>query len=285
VTNLAFRYIEKHQPTRWPSQNGCSLNGSSSIDEATEHNEERNRQDVLDVWMHRSVAGNQKGTHSVFANTLAGALISGGAALSPVGHSGTTPIQNDHTSEHPTPIDIGIRLHSMGRVWRPAARGAGGRHTLDEAIGRSIIDRVSVLPRKKQVRLVFVLPPDELFDMADAPIAISAAIRADFARRRETAEHDLVRTRRTGWVSLLVAVVVLLTLMSLVEAIHGLAPPGRIATMLQEGFTIVAWVALWRPAELLLYDQWPIRSDIALLRRIETAEVHVVAALPIADHT
>jgi hypothetical protein len=73
--------------------------------------------------------------------------------------------------------------------------------------------------------------------------------------------------------------------MSLVEAIHGLAPPGRIATMLQEGFTIVAWVALWRPAELLLYDQWPIRSDIALLRRIETAEVHVVAALPIADHT
>ena len=122
----------------------------------------------------------------------------------------------------------------MGPVWRPAARGTGGTHTLDEAIGRSVIDRVSVLPRKKQVRLMFVLPSDELFDIADAPIAISAAgIRADFARRRETAEHDLVRTRRTGLVSLLVGVVVLLTLMSLVEAIHGLAPPGRIATMLQ----------------------------------------------------
>src|SRR5687767_2947805 len=118
-------------------------------------------------WMcgcHRSVAGNQKGTHPVFANTLAGALISAGAALSPIGHSRTTPIQNDHTSEHLTPIDIGIPLHSMGPVWRPAARGAGGTHTLDEAIGRSIIDRVSVLPRKKQVRLMFVLPPDEMFD-------------------------------------------------------------------------------------------------------------------------
>jgi hypothetical protein len=211
--------------------------------------------------------------------------MSGGAALWPVGHSRTTLIQNDYTSEHLTPIEISIPLHSMGPVWRPAARGADGTHTLDEAIGRSIIDRVSVLPRKKQVRLMFVLPPDELFDMADALLAISAAIRADFARRRETAEHDLVRTRRTGWVSLLVAVVVILTLMSLVEAIHGLAPPGRIATMLQEGFTIVAWVALWRPAELLLYDQWPIRSDIALLRRIETSDVHVVAAQPIADHT
>jgi hypothetical protein len=108
------------------------------------------------------------------------------------------------------------------------------------------------------------------------------AIRADFARRRETAEHDLVRTRRTGWVSLLVAMMVLIILMSVVEAIHGFAPPGRIATMLQEGFTIVAWVALWRPAELLLYDQWPIRSDIALLRRIECAEVQIVAAEPMS---
>ena len=72
---------------------------------------------------------------------------------------------------------------------------------------------------------------------------------------------------------------------SLVEAIHGFAPPGRMATMLQEGFTIVAWVALWRPVELLLYDQWPIRSDIALLRRIESAEVHVAAATPIANYT
>ena len=58
--------------------------------------------------------------------------------------------------------------------------------------------------------------------------------------------------------SLLVGLVVLLGLMSLVEAVHGFAPPGRMATMLQEGFTIVAWVALWRPAELLLYDQLPI---------------------------
>ena len=63
----------------------------------------------------------------------------------------------------------------MVPVWRPAARGTGGTHTLDEAIGRSVIDRVSVLPRKKQVRLMFVLPSDELFDIADAPIAISAA--------------------------------------------------------------------------------------------------------------
>ena len=185
-----------------------------------------------------------------------------------------------------TSVDVAIPLHSTGPVWRPAARGRDGTHTLDEAIGRSIIDRVSVVRRKSQVRLTFFLPPHEVcdLDLADASRAISTAIRADFSRRRETAEHDLVRTRWTGWISLLVGSVVLLTLRSLVEAIHGFAPPGRAATMLQEGFTIVAWVALWRPAELLLYDQWPIRSDIALLRRIEGAEVKVIAEEPTGRH-
>ena len=133
-------------------------------------------------------------------------------------------------------------------------------------------------PLVPQALLDVLLAPDELSDssLGEAPSAISSAIRADFARRCETAEHDLVRTRLNGWVSLLVGLVVLLRLMSLVEAVHGFVPPGSMATMLQEGFTSVAWVALWRPAELLLYDQWPIRADIALLRRIESAEVGVV---------
>jgi hypothetical protein len=178
----------------------------------------------------------------------------------------------------PADTQISIPLHSAGPVWRPAARGPHGTHTLDEAIGRSIIDRASMLHGRRPVRLIFEVPADELAARIDAAEAIRTAIRADFARRRETAEYELLRTRRSGWVSLLVAAITLLSLMSLVEAIHGWAPPGRLATMLEEGFTIVAWVALWRPAELLLYDQWPIRNDIALLRRIERADVEVVAA-------
>ena len=101
---------------------------------------------------------------------------------------------------------------------------------------------IDLIGQERHVRLTFCLRPDELSDssLGEGPSAISSAIRADFARRRETAEHDLVRTRCTGWVSLLVGLVVLLGLMSLVEAVHGFAPPGRMATMLQEG------LRLWR---------------------------------------
>ena len=83
-------------------------------------------------------------------------------------------------------------------------------------------------PLVPQALLDVLLAPDELSDssLGEAPSAISSAIRADFARRCETAEHDLVRTRLNGWVSLLVGLVVLLRLMSLVEAVHGFAPTG-----------------------------------------------------------
>jgi hypothetical protein len=176
--------------------------------------------------------------------------------------------------------DITISLHSGSSLWRPALYAPGGTWILDEAVGESIIDRVSVMPRSSRFRLVVSLSSRDRMNNADASSAIRAAVRADFARRREAAEYQLRRTRRTGWVSLLVATTVLLVLVSVVEAIHQWAPPGRIARMLEQGFTIVAWVTFWRPAELLLYDQWPIRRDIELFRRIECAEVHVVATPP-----
>lgn len=179
-----------------------------------------------------------------------------------------------------TAVDIKMSLHSGSSVWRPADDGPGGIWALDDAIGQFLIDRISVLPRGARVRLIVSLSPDEPSKTPNLSAAIRTAIRTDFARRREAAEYQLLRTRRTGWMTLLVGSLVLLVLVSLVEAIHQWATPGRVATMLQEGLTIVAWVALWRPAELLLYDQWPIRRDIALFRRVECAEVRVIAISP-----
>jgi hypothetical protein len=157
-------------------------------------------------------------------------------------------------------VDIKISLHSGTPVWRPAANGLDGAWTLDDAIGEFLIDQVSVLPASARVRLVVYLSSDEASRNPDVAAAIRTAIRADFARRRQAAECQLLRARRTGWVSLFVGSLVLLVLVSLVEAIHEWAPPGRVATMLEEGLTIVAWVELWRPVELLLYDQRPIKG-------------------------
>ncbi len=50
----------------------------------------------------------------------------------------------------------------------------------------------------------------------------------------------------------------------------------KIAMLIHESFVIFAWVALWRPIEVLLYDWYPIKRDINLYRRLEESNVQVV---------
>jgi hypothetical protein len=111
-------------------------------------------------------------------------------------------------------------------------------------------------------------------DLARAT-ALGTAIRRHFARRREAAEYELDRTRKAGWMSLLIGLALLVLLMSLGEAVGRIGAPGHLRDVIQEGLTIVGWVALWRPVELLLYDPWVLRRDIALYRRLENADVSV----------
>jgi IS605 OrfB family transposase len=46
---------------------------------------------------------------------------------------------------------------------------------------------------------------------------------------------------------------------------------------LQEGLTILAWIALWRPGELLLYEWYPFTRDAAVFGKLERAVIQVIA--------
>jgi len=70
---------------------------------------------------------------------------------------------------------------------------------------------------------------------------------------------------------------VLLATLALAETVSRMTT-GGLGAILQEGLTIVGWVALWRPLDLLLFERWALRRDIALYRRLEQMEVEVVGA-------
>lgn len=50
-------------------------------------------------------------------------------------------------------------------------------------------------------------------------------------------------------------------------------PPGNFLSVITEGLTVFAWVALWRPGELLLYDWYPFKRDARLFRKLEQSEI------------
>jgi hypothetical protein len=51
--------------------------------------------------------------------------------------------------------------------------------------------------------------------------------------------------------------------------------PGIIWGVQSEGFTIIGWVGLWHPVELLLYDGIPIRQQNEIYRLVQTMEIVV----------
>ena len=61
----------------------------------------------------------------------------------------------------------------------------------------------------------------------------------------------------------------------------GEAAPERLAqgpfgAIVATGFTIVGWVAMWRPLEIYLYDWWPVREERLNYERLARMQVRLV---------
>jgi hypothetical protein len=51
---------------------------------------------------------------------------------------------------------------------------------------------------------------------------------------------------------------------------------GVLVSALQEGITVMGWVALWWPINMFLYEWWPYKDDIKLFERLKKVKVEVV---------
>ena len=81
---------------------------------------------------------------------------------------------------------------------------------------------------------------------------------------------------RLGWKGLLVAFVFLLTIYLLSRWLGTIVEMGTLVLSLRELFIILSWVALWRPAELLLYEWRPIREKAVTAARLAKAQIKIV---------
>lgn len=61
--------------------------------------------------------------------------------------------------------------------------------------------------------------------------------------------------------------------MLIVQLMKRYLPEGNLVSLLTTGLTVFAWVALWRPGELLLYEWYPFKRDARLFRKLEEFEV------------
>jgi hypothetical protein len=103
------------------------------------------------------------------------------------------------------------------------------------------------------------------------------AVRDYFAHAAAAARRRLKRLFRTGRRNLVVGVAFVAFAIFIGDLVGGLVGRYNYGRLIQESIAIGAWVALWRPIEVFLYDWWPIRAEARLYDRLSAMQVEVVA--------
>lgn len=106
---------------------------------------------------------------------------------------------------------------------------------------------------------------------------VSESVRAYFRRRAQATRRQLQHLFRIGRYSLLIALVFLALVIVIGESVASVLQD-RYASLIEDSLVIGAWVALWRPLEIFLYDWWPVRAEARLFDRLSLMDVQTVPA-------
>ena len=113
---------------------------------------------------------------------------------------------------------------------------------------------------------------------AENETVLRDAVHEYFRQRAKATRRALRQLFRVGRISLVIGVGVLAAAIGIGEAVAGLVRKDSYGGLIKETLVIGGWVALWRPAEIFLYDWWPIRAAARLEDRLAEMEVRVVGA-------
>ena len=137
---------------------------------------------------------------------------------------------------------------------------------LDPKAEAYIIDSAREFSRKAP--LVLAVRLSGTTSTSEDLAALPQAVHEYFIQRGAATRTGLRRLLRIGGWSLLIGV-------SFVAASTLIGKWVGVGSVLHESFIIGAWVALWRPLEILLYDWWPILADARLFDRLAAMAVEV----------
>jgi hypothetical protein len=143
---------------------------------------------------------------------------------------------------------------------------------LNNATEEFITAEAAKLPKNMPFHLTVYVPSPET-KRADEVIK---AIHKHFAWCKNKSREDVKATFHVGRRSLLIGFIFLILIYSLIQLLNFYFSGDNFFSTIQESLTIIAWVALWRPAELLLYEWYPFLRKEKLFHRLEKSEVEVV---------
>jgi hypothetical protein len=166
---------------------------------------------------------------------------------------------------------IEIRLTRLAQLFHNLDPAPFREKDLDPDADAYLVESAEEIGSDLPIALVFELPASEI---AQAEALLPEALAHYFTDRALSSRRTLKRLLRDGRTALLIGLgflgVCLITSETISQWGTGLA-----VRVLGEGLLILGWVALWRPLEIFLYDWWPLRRHMNVLRQLAQAPVWI----------
>jgi hypothetical protein len=192
----------------------------------------------------------------------------------------SVPRPPDVVDDAPPGSTLQLRLSDLRRLFDSMDPAPFRERDLDVAAAAYIVDWARETRAGQPLSLEVVI--DGQATNADETRILQTAV-GDFFRRRAAAKRrDVRQLFRIGRISLVIGVVFVGAATGIAESLSSVIPFERYARLVEDSLVIGAWVALWRPMEIFLYDWWPMIKDARLYDRLSrlAVSVHAAAARP-----
>jgi hypothetical protein len=167
---------------------------------------------------------------------------------------------------------IEVRVGEIRQLFNSMDPSPFRERDLDPKAEEFIVDPARELRRRAP--LGFVVRLSGGVGAPEDVAALPQAVREYFVERAVATRSQLRRLLRTGWWSLLIGLAFVAAANLIGDAVGELV--GRYTKYGRFIHVIGAWVALWRPLEILLYDWWPILGEARLFDRVGAMHVQLV---------
>ncbi len=184
---------------------------------------------------------------------------------------GAARIPPSDAARRPAAI-IELRLNTLGQLYDSLDPSPFREKSLDRKVEAWLVECAEEHGPDRDLRLVVHAAPEVLPEAA----AVADAVQTHFRLALESALRRHRARLRIHRFAMLLGLAVLASTLALRRLIGDLG--GDLSEVLGEGLLILGWVALWRPAEYLLFDTWEQRQSRRVLARPSAMPVELLPA-------
>lgn len=169
-------------------------------------------------------------------------------------------------------LEIIMRANDPAQVFLEEGAIFYGRRMLTPLAEEFIIEEATHKQAGRQIWLKLYISQGQ----AEKIPEYEKRFRQHFHYRKNKSGKQLKESVKAGFRSLIISIVFLTILISLALVIVRFVPEGNFSITFREVLIILGWVALWRPADLLLYEWRPFKREIQLFGRLENCRLEII---------